>query len=151
MEQDLGVSLRKMKMAFFSDYPVELQIAVEERVCKVLWNEDYDTAVYKIGRINFESFSKSAIGRTSLAMLGKDPKRLLKATARLMKTVVSGMVLDVEERGETAYSLRFRNSPHRPLGWKGTIDAALDQAGVKADVEIINRGLNDNEFLVSWG
>lgn len=150
LENELGVSLRRLKVTFFNDYPVALQFAVEERASQILWHESYDSAAYRIGRLNFTSFRESTFGRTAMAMVGKDPKKLVRGTVRLIAAVTSGLVIDVTEKGEKEFSVRFRNAPHRPMAWKGTIDAALESTGIAPDVRIVNHGVNNNEFVITW-
>lgn len=150
LEQAVGATYKSLKSAFFTDYPVALQMKVEEKVCEAVWGEPYATAVYRIGRLNFTSFKDSAIGRTALAFLGKDPRKIVLATVKLVSKVVSGLIIDVEERDRHEFALRFRNSPHIPLGWKGTVDAALEHAGVTPDVRILTHGHHDFEIVVGW-
>ena len=88
LEEELGLSYKALKLSYFKDYPVELQIRAEEKVAQILWQRSDDGAFYKFGRLNFEAFAKTAIGRTALALVGKDPKRLVKASIRLMSTVM---------------------------------------------------------------
>jgi len=150
LQDEVGIDYKSLKLSFFRDYPVDLQLAVEARIAKILWNRTDDGAFYEFGRYNFQSFSQSTIGRATLAMLGKDPKKMVKASIRLMSTVMGGIVIEVEDRGETEISFRFRNNPYRPLGWQGVIDAALQHAGVTPQVQIIEHGRQDTEYLVSW-
>lgn len=150
LEKDLGVEYKTLKMAYFKDYPVELQLKTEERVAEILWDRSDDGAFYKFGRMNFETFASSAIGRTTLALVGGDAKRLIKASIRLISTVMGGIKIDVEDRGPREISFRFRNNPYRPLGWQGVIDAAIEHAGETPQVKIVNRGPGDTEYLVSW-
>ncbi len=150
LEEDLGVSYKSLKLAYFKDYPVEVQIRTEEKVAQILWQRSDDGAFYKFGRMNYETFAKSAIGRTALALVGKNPKRIVKASVRLMSTVMKGMKIEFEDRGENEISFRFRNNPYRPLGWQGVIDAVLESAGVTPEVTIIKHGPTDTEYLVTW-
>ena len=150
LEAELGLSYKTLKLAYFKDYPVEIQLRAEEKVAQILWHRSDDGAFYKFGRLNFEAFAKTAIGRTALALVGKDPKRLVKASIRLMSTVMKGMKIEVEDRGEDSISFRFRNNPYRPLGWQGVIDAVLESAGVTPEVKIVKHGPTDTEYLVTW-
>lgn len=150
LEEELGVIYKTLKLGYFKDYPVEIQVRAEERIAQILWQRTDDGAFYEFGRMNFESFSKSAVGRTALALVGQNPKKIIKASVRLMSTVMKGMRVESEDRGENEISFRFRNNPYRPLGWQGVIDAVLESAGVTPEVKIIKHGPKDHEFLVTW-
>lgn len=150
LEEELGISYKTLKLAYFKDYPVEIQVRTEERIAEILWKRSDDGAFYKFGRMNYETFSKSAIGRTALALVGQNPKRIVKASVRLMSTVMKGMKIETVDKGENAVSFRFRNNPYRPLGWQGVIDAVLESAGVTPEVTIVKHGPKDHEFLVTW-
>jgi uncharacterized protein (TIGR02265 family) len=150
LEADLGVQHRLLKVAFFSDHPVELQIRLEERLAPVVWGRSDDQAFYLFGRQNFETFAASAVGRTMLALTGKDPKRIVMTSLGILSRVMNGAQIEVVDRGPRDVSFRFRNNPYRPLGWQGVIDATLEHAGVKPKVQLIQHGGGDTEYLISW-
>lgn len=150
LEEELGVSYKTLKLAYFKDYPVEIQVRTEEKIAQILWQRTDDGAFYEFGRMNYETFAKSAIGRTALGLVGQNPKRILKASVRLISTVMKGIKIEIVDRGENEISFRFRNNPYRPLGWQGVIDAGLESAGVTPEVKIIKHGPKDYEYLVTW-
>ena len=150
LEADLGVQHRSLKLAFFSDHPVELQIKIEERLAPVIWGRSDDQAFYQFGRQNFETFAASAVGRTLLALTGKDPKRIVMTSLGILSRVLSGAKIDVTDKGPGEVSFRFRNNPYRPLGWQGVIDATLEHAGVTPKVRLVQHAGGDTEYLITW-
>ena len=77
-------------------------------------------------------------------------RKIVLATVKLVSKVISGLDIDIEKREDKEFSLRFRNSPHLPLAWKGTIEGALDYTGVEPNVRVVNHGHNDFEIVVGW-
>jgi uncharacterized protein (TIGR02265 family) len=150
LEAELGVQHRSLKLGFFSDHPVELQIKVEERLAPLVWGRSDDQAYYLFGRQNFETFAASAVGRTLLALTGKDPKRILMTSLHILSRVMTGAKIEVSDRGPKDVSFRFRNNPYRPLGWMGVVDATLEHAGVRPTVRLLDHGGGDTEYLISW-
>ena len=151
LEQEVGVEARTLRLSFFRDFPVEVQFAVQEKLAPYLFQSKYDAeAARKFGRLNFDTFRSSGIGRATLALVGKDPKRLLRASMRLVGTVVNGMTIDIEDRGEKEMSLRFRNIPYPPTEWVGVIEGAVEHAGGRPLVKIEVHSRSDVEYGVSW-
>ena len=150
VEQELGVTHRALKLSFFKDYPVELQNALEAKLAELVYKRRHEEVAYHIGHLNFETFSQSAIGRTTLALIGKDPKKMVKATIRLLSTVMSGMEVVVNDRQGEAFSVRFRNNPHPVQGWRGVISGALEYAGVTPRVTVVEHGRRDTEYMIAW-
>ncbi len=150
LEQEVGVTLRNLRLAFFKDHPVSLQVKIEEGIARALWNRTDDGAFYEFGKMNFTTFAHSTIGRATLAMTGRDPRRFLEASIRLMGTVMSNMHTETKPLGERQFSFRFFNNPYRPLGWQGAIDAAMEHVGVDTRVRTIRHGANDTEYIIEW-
>ena len=150
VEAELGVTLKSLKLSFFKDFPVELQNSMEAKLAEVVYGKRHAEAAFDIGHSNFETFSQSAIGRTTLALIGRDPKKMVKATIRLLSTVMKGMDVVVNDRQDEAFSVRFRNNPHPVQGWHGVIAGALEYAGVKPRIKIVEHTRSDTEYVIDW-
>lgn len=150
LEEEVGISLRTLRLAFFKDHPVSLQIKMEEGIARALWNRTDDGAFYEFGKMNFTTFAQSTIGKATLAMTGRNPKKFLEASIRLMGTVMGGMKTETKSITDRKFSFRFHNNPYRPLGWQGVIDAAMEHVGVDAHVRTIRHGSEDTEYIIEW-
>ena len=150
VEEELGVTRKALKFSYFKDYPVELQNSIEGKLAEVIYKKPHSEVAYDIGYLNFETFSQSAIGRTTLALIGKDPRRMVKATIRMLSTVMRGMDVVVNDQDDEQFSVRFINNPHPLQGWRGVICGALDFAGVKPKVGIIEHSRHDTEYTIDW-
>jgi len=150
IEDELGVTLKQMRIGSFKDFPAELQLAVEERLAPILWNGSYADTAYDSGKLNYKAYAASAVGRTTLLLIGSDPRKMIKATVRLITLVMSGLEIGVEEVDEKKFSLRFRNNPFPPQAWHGAFDGALEATGITPRTKIIEHSPKDVEFLISW-
>jgi len=150
IEDELGVTLKQMKLSAFKNFPATLQIDVEKRLAPILWNGSYADTAYYAGKHNYQAYAASAAGRTTLLLVGNDPGKMIKATTRLITLVISGMKFEVQELGEKEYSVRVQHGPFLPQGWKGAFEGALEATGITPRTEIIQRGPEDFEYLIRW-
>ncbi len=150
LEGDIGLTLREVKLAFFKAHPVSLQNKLEECMAKALWNRTDDGAFHQFGKMNFDTFAESTIGKATIAMTGRNPRRFMKASIPLMSTIMTGMEIEITALEENKFSFRFFNNPYRPLGWQGIIDAAMEHCAVKHTVRTILHGGSDTEYIIEW-
>ena len=150
LEADVGLTLKSVKLAFFKAHPVSVQNKLEDNIAKALWNRTDDQAFHQFGKMNFDTFATSTIGKATIAMTGRNPRRFMKASIRLMSTVMTGMKIEITDLGERKFSFRFFNNPYRPLGWQGIIDAAMEHCGVTHTVRTILHGGEDTEYIIQW-
>ena len=113
IEEELGVTLKQMKIGSFKDFPVEVQLAVEERLAPIVWGGSYAETAYDSGKLNYQAYAASTAGRTTLLLVGNDPRRRIKATVRLITLVMSGLEIEVNERSEKEFSLRWEACANR--------------------------------------
>lgn len=150
LQDDVGLTVKELKLAFFKAHPVSVQNRLEDVLALALWNRSDDGAFYEFGKMNFNTFAESTIGKATIAMTGRDPRKFLQASIRLMSTIMSGMKTEITALGEKSFSFRFYNNPYRPLGWQGVIDAAMEHCGVEHRVRTIRHGGADTEYIIEW-
>lgn len=149
-EKDVGVEFKTLNMSYFKDYPITLQNRVEEAAARALWGRDDDAIFFEFGKLSFETLASSAIGRTLLALVGRNPKKMALSAGRLVNAVTSGLEFEVHEVNDRQVSFRFRNNPYRPPGWQGVLDAAIHHTGATPNIRIVQHGGRDTEYLIEW-
>jgi uncharacterized protein (TIGR02265 family) len=140
------------RIDFFS-YPVKEYLAVAWRAADRLEPKlgGVDAVWHELGRRTVTGFLASTLGRTIIALAGRDPRRYVAAGPAGYRSAVSYGERTVEWRGEKAARMVFRRDFMPPAFHEGVIVAALAASDAKSPrVEARATGLLDSEYEIRW-
>lgn len=147
---ELSEKIGTLNLSRFKSYPVQYQVEAEKVLCNLLYGK-YDKSAYiKFGTKSFERFATSNIGKVMLNLFGNDPAQLIVNVQRLYATVTTGIDITTTEIEVNKYSLHFSNDPYPIGGTEGLIRGFMNYSQVEYELEFIDHGEHDHEYILSW-
>lgn len=133
--------------------PLETIIEIQSYIAHYLYSDlSQGAALWKIGRITFEGYRRSLIGRVMLAALHIwGPHRLMTNSPRLYDMTMKYGIRTVKKVGPCHYELRHQYEPGHIELLAGVAEASLEAAGVKSPRIFIRRLSDDDHILdIEW-
>jgi uncharacterized protein (TIGR02265 family) len=111
----------------------------------------FDEAVFHFGAAAVDLFFDSVAGRTMKILAGKEPHRLLGATANGYSVLVNFGKREYQKRGERAGVFTFADELLGPVHSAGIFDAAVRNVyNMDVEIQLEQAGPTNFTFLLSW-
>jgi len=130
--------------------PMETGLAILQYAAHYLYPDlPKAAALRKLGRLGFEKYRQSIIGRIMLAAMPLwGPHRLLKNSPRLYEMTVKYGVRTVKQVGPCRYEFRHTEDPGHIEILAGVAEASLEAAGAK-NVKVTIRTLSTDDHILN--
>jgi len=139
-----------LNFSAFKDYSFECFGKIVASVCKVMYGENSPQAQFEIGKLMFEIYNKSVIGKTMFSLLGTNPKRAALGAGRAMNTVTSGLDIEIADLGPKKVKLRIKNDSQHIRHYEGVWAASAEMLNLKAKITARELAPEDHEYIVEW-
>ncbi len=143
----------QVKFVDFFTYPVAkfLKLAFKAVELMQLTCGGADAAFHRLGRQAVDDFLSSASGKTLLAIVGRDPRRLLGSVPGAYRAAVSYGTREVTWKGPKSCHLSFKGDFMPASYHEGVLQAGVEAMGGKEVVVTGHAtGALDADFDVSW-
>ena len=129
---------------------MEINDRLNRAAAIVLFGKDNPETQYKIGKLTFNVYTHSFIGKTMFSLLGNRIKEAVLSSKKIYNTVTSGLDIETKELGDKKVSIRVRNDPF-PLRYReGIFAAAMEYFGLDSNVQAIKHYHEDHEYILEW-
>lgn len=132
---------------------MDTSIAIQRWVACYLYPDlSLNAALWKLGRINFEGYRHTLVGRVLLASLPIwGPHRLALNGPRLFETILKYGIRTIKKVGPAKYEFRNQHDPGNIEMIAGVAEAALEAAGAKhVRVSIRQLAPDDHILDIEW-
>lgn len=150
--QQLKQEFDGLQISGVNTYKATLQTNIERRCGELIYPDLSDTErAIKLGRISFQSFSQSTMGRTMMHVLSNSPEALVNNTAKLFDVLTKGIVIKVHKLTQNSMIIHIYNNPFDPHGLKGYFLEAMEFLGYQnAQIEL--QHVVDQEYIytIHW-
>jgi len=146
LEQKFG----SLKFSAFNDYPTETNAELRKMAAEVIYGKHDEETEYLFGKITFESYADSLIGKTMFSLLGNNLKKVAMGLPKILSTVNKGLESEVEDLGSKKVRIRMKNNPYHIKYHEGVWAAGAEF--FKEKYKITSRVLapGDYEYVMEW-
>ncbi len=148
--KELKRELGDVRISPFDDYPQEVLIDVQRAIIRRLFGEESEESWSECGKFMLGAFLDSVLGKTTMLMLGKDPKRLALAAPKVFAHASAGMRIEVEDLGPCKVRIVISHTLHQPAYFSGIFHAALAHYNCRPSIHSQILSKTELEFLVEW-
>ncbi len=133
--------------------PMETGIAIQRYAAQYLYPDvSLTVALWKLGRVTFDSYRRSIVGKVMLAALPIwGPHRLMTSAPRVYEMTLKYGVRTVKKVGPTKYEFRHQKDSGNIEMVAGIAEASLEATGAKnVRVSIRTLALGDHILDIEW-
>lgn len=133
--------------------PMETGIAIQRYAAQYLYTDlPLAVALWKLGRVTFDSYRRSIIGKVMLAALPIwGPHRLMSSAPRVYEMTLKYGIRTVKKVGSTKYEFRHQKDSGNIEMVAGIAEAALEATGAKnIRVSIRTLAPDDHILDIEW-
>jgi uncharacterized protein (TIGR02265 family) len=133
--------------------PLDTVIEIQRYLARYLYpGLPLSAALWKLGRVTFEGYRRSLVGRVMLAALHLwGPHRAINNAPRIYEMTMKYGIRTVKKVGPTKYELRHQYEPGNIELLAGNIEAGLEAAGAKnLRVKIRPLAPDDHILDIEW-
>jgi len=131
-------------------YPMEIEIKLKDSIIKILYGKITDEAELEFGKLSFQVYADSVLGKTMFSLFGNNLKKLSLSVSRVLDSVVEGITFETEELGEKKVLIRITDNVHNIRHYEGVWLAAIKYFGHQGAVKAVDKGNNVHEYVLSW-
>jgi len=134
----------------FKNYLIEKELEVRKAIMEIIDGKETAEGNFRFGEIVFESYVESVIGKTMLALAGKDIKKLAKSLQKIFDTVNAGIKVKVEDLDKNKMKLTFYGNRLPIKHYEGVLSAALKHFGHQEKILCNEISSGDYEYIIEW-
>lgn len=134
----------------FKDYPIEEEARLYDVAVKVFYPDDQKAGFVEFGKVSFNMYADSFMGRTFFALFNMDLKKTALQAGHVLTNLTKDLHLEVEDTGGKSFKIIVRELPYPPYYYEGVWLAALEHFKLKGTVKTIIVSDSHYEYLINW-
>ncbi|KKP69276.1 hypothetical protein A2X44_02710 [candidate division CPR3 bacterium GWF2_35_18] len=148
--QKLKEKVGQVDFFAFKDYPMELDVKFAKASCEILYGTANDEAYINLGKLAFQTYTKSVIGKTMFSLIGNNLYKGISNLGKMLSTVTSGFEITVQELDSHTIKIRTKNNPYHIKHYQGIWLAAFEYFGVVPQIDSRTISPENFEYLIKW-
>jgi uncharacterized protein (TIGR02265 family) len=112
--------------AAFRNYPMELDVKLAKAACEILYGDDSPQSYINLGKLTFQKYTESVVGKTMEALTGTDFRKAALVLERVFQTFSHGLSIKSKETDQNNIIITMDNIPYNIHHFEGLWRGALE-------------------------
>jgi len=139
-----------LKISAFGEYPLSRYVDLTNFASEIIYGSNGPEAQYDFGKLSFDVYGESILGKTMFSLLGNDAKKVVMALGNILGTVTPGLHVKTEDLGGNAVKVTMQSNPQHIRHYEGMFSRGLEYFGKEGHIESTVLGPNNYQYMISW-
>jgi len=137
------------------DYSLEEEVQLHRVAMKILYGDANPNNYFELGKVSFQTYAESAIGKTIMSLFHGNVKKLALSFKMAINTISSGFDIRTEDLGGNRVKITLLHLPYPVEYYKGVFTGAIEYFQKRGEVtqglvKAHTRAPGDYEYILRW-